>query len=114
MPEFKVGQKVFVYRYHLGKKQIISLEQVTKITPTGLVKVNNCLFYPNGKERTSYPYRYIEVATDEAIEVFKKMCFRNRVKYLLNDLNNITYEQAVEINKILNLGVRSIENGEEV
>lgn len=48
MPEFKVGQKVFVYQYHSGKKQTISLEQ------------------------------------------------------------------AVEINKILNLGVRSIENGEEV
>ena len=101
--EFKVGQKVFVISRYSKR-----LSKVEKITPSGLIKVDGVLYYPDGRERTSgicYANN-IEVATEDAIYQFKKQIFINSVyNKIVHMENDLTYEQAIEINKILDLGI---------
>lgn len=94
----KVGDKVFVCS-RFGKK----LATVDKITPNGFVKVNDRLFYPSGTERSgdNWNRSYLIPATEETIEDFKKKLFIQRCIKDCHNLKELTYAQAVAIEKIL-------------
>lgn len=104
--EFKVGQKVFVISRYNKR-----LSKVEKITPSGFIKVDGTLYHPNGSERTSDSWNSsnIEVATEEDICQFKKQIFISAVyKAMVNIENNLTYEQAVKLNRLLQLTIPEI------
>lgn len=89
----KVGD-IVIFTNSVG---IDSVAIVEKITPKGFIKVNGILFTENGIECGCY----IRQATPELIQQTKQMNFRRYVLNKLHLLKNITYEQSVEINKIL-------------
>lgn len=100
---FKIGQKVLVKGTWESK-----ISEVEKITPTGLIKVDGHLYYPDGGERIagSWHGNHIQIVTDEEILEFYKSIFINKVYNAIRQMqNNLTYEQAVEINNILKLGI---------
>lgn len=100
---FKVGQRVLV---HKGK--FVYMSNIEKITPSGLIKVDGKLYYPDGRERTAdcWNYSTITLATDYDIVQLKKSRFIQRVYDKMKTMNNkLTYEQAIEINRILQLEV---------
>ena len=101
--ELKAGDLVFVTNRH-GT----SLRQVEKITPKGFVKVGNSLFNPEtGVERGTDPWcvTHIKQATAEAVESFKRNALISSTLKVMQGLrrSDITYEQAVEIRKILHI-----------
>lgn len=99
---FEVGQKVFV-----NNGRSIRVSEVTAITPKGFIKVDDTLFKPDGFKRTSdaWDTTHITIATDEKIEELKKKIFIQKVTKALKNVSTITFEQAEEINKILNLDI---------
>jgi hypothetical protein len=94
----KVGDKVIICR-HLGDEEVGVIE---KITPKGYLKVGGCLYYTNGVERaTGWYTSSIKLATDEEIEKLEKRKFRRKVLNKLHALKDISYEQAILIENIL-------------
>lgn len=101
LKNLKVGDKVLV-NDNYGK----TLCKVQRITPTGRIVVDGVQFI-NGVHRYSdWLINTLEQATDEAIIKYNQTKFAKSVLYSLNNLQSITYEQARQINKILNLGVK--------
>lgn len=99
--KLQVGDLVFVHY-----RSTICIKPVQKITPTGLIKVNDNLFNKNGFIRSSDKYNttYIEIATPEKIEEFRQRVYIKKVYRKLKELrvDDITFEQAKEINRIFN------------
>ena len=97
----QVGDLVFVY-YHSST----CVRPVQKITPSGLIKVDGNLFNQNGHIRGggSYCTTRIEIATPEKIEKFRQRIYIKKVYHKLKELSvdDITLEQAKEINRIFN------------
>lgn len=95
----KAGDKV-IYTSRFGGDKVAVVE---KITPKGFIKVNGTLFTEYGINKGSdvWSRSYIRQATPELIQQVEQINFRNYVLNNLHSLKNITYEQAVEINKIL-------------
>lgn len=97
----QVGDLVFVYY-----QRHTCIKPVQKITPSGLIKVDGNLFNSNGLIRGggSYCTTYIEIATPEKIEEFKRRIYIKKVLANLKELkfDDITFEQAERINQIFN------------
>lgn len=97
----QVGDLVFVYY-----QSSTCVKPVQKITPSGLIKVDGNLFNQNGfiKGGGSYCTTRIEVATPEKIEEFRQRVYIKKVYRKLKELSvdDITLEQAKEINRIFN------------
>ena len=102
LKNIQVGDMVFVY-YDTQT----SIKPVQKITPSGLIKVDGNRFNSNGRIRGggSYCTTRIEIATPEKIEEFRKRVYIKKILAHLKELKfeDITLEQAEEINRILAL-----------
>lgn len=100
LSNIKVGNKVFVYDRYNGK----ALRVVESITPKGFIKVGGRLYRKDGFERGSagWAFSSITIATEEEILAFRVKAYQLKVKKQLNELEDITYEQAIEIAKIMN------------
>ena len=97
----KPGDEVFI-RSPYGDKYLRTVE---KITPTGLIKVGGCLYTKEGRQRgEAFAHGLVE-CTPEKKEEFMREVFTHKVLRGLRNVPNITYEQAVEINKVLNLNI---------
>lgn len=80
------------------------LTRVQKITPTGRVIVDNIQFIGGANRSNKWNIMTLEEATAEAVEKYKAIQFIRAVKLAMNNAK-MTYKQAQEINKILNLGM---------
>ena len=80
------------------------LTRVQKITPTGRVIVDNIQFIGGANRSNKWDIMTLEEATTEAVEKYKAIQFIRAVKLAMNN-TKMTYKQAQEINKILNLGM---------
>lgn len=95
----EVGDKVIIHGLR-GRKSIAVVE---KITPKGFIRVSGVLYNTNGFIRGSdiWNIQYITKATVEEVYEVEHNNYRKRILNKLQSLQDITYEQAVEINKIL-------------
>lgn len=80
------------------------LKIVQRITPTGRVIVDNIQFINGVNRSDKWNIMTLEEATTEAVEKYKAIQFIRAVKLAMNN-TKMTYKQAQEINKILNLGM---------
>lgn len=99
LKNLKADDYVFISR-RIGKR----LTRVQKITPTGRVIVDNIQFIGGANRSNEWDIMTLEEATTEAVEKYKAIQFIRAVKLAMNN-TKMTYRQAQEINKILNLGI---------
>lgn len=98
LEDVKVGDVVIVHG-RWSKK----LAMVQSITPSGLIKVNNLLYYPDGRQRggSTWELTHISKATEEQIkEIKEESCIAQTLKRMHNT-SKIDYAQALAINSIL-------------
>lgn len=101
LKNLKADDYVFIIN-RIGKKR---LTRVQKITPTGRVIVDNIQFIGGANRSNKWNIMTLEEATTEAVEKYKAIIqFIRAVKLAMNN-TKMTYKQAQEINKILNLGI---------
>lgn len=99
----KVGDKV-LYKGGSPIAYTDEIREVTRITPTGRIRINNsdCQFNKYGEEMGSgsdwYSYS-ISIPTEEDFERVKRNRAINKAVKLCNkvDRTNITYEQSIKI-----------------
>lgn len=99
LKNLKAGDKVFIDG-RSGKR----LTTVQRITPTGRVVVDNIQFIDGINRSNQWNILMLEEATTEAVGKYKAIQFIRAVKLAMNN-TKMTYKQAQEINKILNLGM---------
>lgn len=100
LKNLKAGDKVFV-RSNSGK----SLETVQRVTPKGRIVVNNVL-YTNGKNCSNmWSILSLEEATEEKVNKFVRTNFVRNIFKAVLEKKGMTYEQAKQINELLDLGV---------
>ena len=99
LKNLKADDYVFISS-RIGKR----LTRVQKITPTGRVVVDNIQFIDGVNRSDKWDIMTLEEATTEAVEKYKAIQFIRAVKLAMNN-TKMTYKQAQEINKILNLGM---------
>lgn len=99
LKNLKAGDKVFVTTTFTK-----DLKTVQRITPTGRVVVNNVQFIDGVNRSSTWQPIYLEEATDAAVERYNAVKFIKQVREALKNVN-LTYGQAKEINKILNLKI---------
>ena len=97
--ELKVGDKVVISRRWNNE----SIGTVTEITKAGNIRVGNTLYKSNGRLRggDSWSYDFIYKATDGEIKRIKEEQVVTRCLNRLRKLTTLTYEQAKQINQIL-------------
>lgn len=100
----KAGDKVIV-RYNCFSKHSYSLEVVEKITPKGYIKVNNILYNNTYGFARGGGHTYLLDYNDERNQIklkedTQKIFIRN-IKAKISNTENMTYEQAMEISKIM-------------
>lgn len=106
--ELKVGDEVFVrnaggYRMTLHKVQSIISAPITG----PIIVVDNVRYSSSGLELgvDLLSCRILEPATKEFISLQEREMFIKRVKTMIKYIDNISYQEAKQINEILNLGV---------
>lgn len=94
----KVGDFVFV-----SGNWGCSLHKVEKITPKGFIKVNGSLYTKDGYERggDSWSITNISPASPDAIKEYNNKIFIREVMNKLRTVKKLSYEQAVDVNRIL-------------
>ncbi len=100
LKNLKVGDSVFVVG--IAYK---SLETVQKVTPKGRIVVNNTLYTDGANLSNAWNIRRLKEATESAVKLYKRERFVRNVFSKLRGTIAMTYKQAKEINKILNLEV---------
>ena len=81
---------------------------VDKVTPKGFIKVNGELYYDDGRKRGGsclWEINFIKKYTEEEGRKIREDMFIRSIRDKLRNIDKLTYEQAVAINKIF-------ENGE--
>lgn len=101
LEKLKVGDKVFV-RDNSG----IRLATVQRITPTGRIVVNNTQFSGGVNRSNMWNIMTLGEATEEKIQQYKIDVFICKVYAALKINKSMNYEQAKQINELLNLGVK--------
>ena len=101
LEKLKVGDKVFV-RSNSG----IRLATVQRITPTGSIVVNNTQFSGGVNRSNMWDIMTLDEATEEKIQQYKINVFIRNVYAALKINKSMNYEQAKQINELLNLGVK--------
>lgn len=115
LKELKKDDLVFVRGFN-GQTNLYSIE---KITPKGNIKVGGGLYNPEtGLRKTSdvFDFSKLEEATPEKVQKFRQ---NNIIKDTLTILANlrikdITYEQFLQLRKILNIENSNEETGNEL
>lgn len=101
LKNLKVGDEVFVCSN--GSK---SLEKVQKVTPKGRIVVNNTLYTDGANRSNMWGIMRLEEAKEEKIQQYKIDVFIRKVYAALKINKSMNYEQAKQINELLNLGVK--------
>lgn len=110
MSDFSVGEQVYIFHYN---SPIMQKAIVEKITPTGFIKAGGALYRPDDHfERGGH--RKILKINEETIAQNRQNAeknFKSNVLYRLetfirkyDNRQGLTYEQACQLNEILNLG----------
>ena len=99
LKNLKADDYVFI-NSRIGKR----LTTVQRVTPTGRIIVDNIQFIGGANRSNKWDIMTLEEATTEAVEKYKAIQFIRAVKLAMNN-TKMTYKQAQEINKILNLGM---------
>ena len=115
LKELKKDDLVFVRGFY-GQTNLYSIE---KITPKGNIRVGGGLYDPEtGLRKTSdvFDFSKLEEATPEKVQKFRQ---NNMIKDTLTILANlqvkdITYEQFLQLRKILNIENSNEETGNEL
>lgn len=99
----KVGDKVLYNHWHFGTTE--EIVTVTKVTPTGRIKIDFCdtQFDKYGRQigkRDSYSNSSISIPTEEDYKRIMQRRVISKAESLMKN-TKVTYEQAVEIIKIL-------------
>ncbi len=97
--DLKVGDKVLVTARY---SQFI--EKVAKITPAGNIRLTNgSLYMPDGRQRGGdiWSTSCIQPLTPELEESLRRTTFIKKTLYVMHEIKDITYEQAIEIRQIL-------------
>lgn len=100
LKNLKVGDRVFVVG-NSGK----SLRTVQRITPKGRIVVDNTLYTDGANCSNEWDIRHLKEATESEVKLYKREMFVRNVFSKLRVTIAMTYKQAKEINKILNLEV---------
>ncbi len=98
--EFKVGMEVL---YTTGYNQKL-ITTIIAITPKGFVKIaSGTLFNPNGRERTSDPWRSGEIreATQRDFDNFEKAKLIKEIKDF--DWRKLDLDKLRELNQLITL-----------
>ena len=105
LSELKAGDSVFVCNRY---KRI--LRTVEKITPTGRIKVGGEYYRTSGYEMGGGHFGrfHLEQATFDAVIDHKKNLFIGDVIKGI-DLQKISYEQAIELNRLFGLKIDEVE-----
>lgn len=101
LEKLKAGDKVFV-----NSRSGTTLETVQRITPTGRIVVCNTQFVGGLARSNMWNIMTLEEATEEKIQQYNKRMFIHRVYVALRINKTMNYEQAKQVNEILNLGVK--------
>lgn len=101
----KVGDKV-LYQYSHWGNRTERIETVTRVTPTGRIRVkgSDSCFNKYGREMgDSYYKAHLSVLTDADEKRIKENSVIERAVSLMGDFNskNLTYDKAVKIVEIL-------------
>lgn len=104
LKKLKPGDDVIVCAWNWGSSYTSS--KVEKITPTGLIRVLGILYKPNDGYSKSGSSNLLNPKDEDAIEKLKEYKERKFVigtMYKIRNTNSkaVTYEQAVQINKIM-------------
>lgn len=95
----KKGDKVIAC-FHSVVSSTEEVAIVERVTPTGLIRVDGRLYYPTGCCRNNDHYYLKECSKEEELRVIKKN-FVSNMMAKLHQLEQLSYEQAVAIDKIL-------------
>lgn len=101
LEKLKVGDKVFV-----NGRSGRTLTTIQRITPTGRIVVNNTQFIDGVNRSNMWDIMTLEEATEEKIHQYNKRVFIHMVYVALKINKTMNYEQAKQVNEILNLGVK--------
>ena len=104
LARLKAGDEV-IYS-HYGEYKVSVVE---KITPTGLIRVQNRLFNKDGSARGEMFGGHLIECTAERKENIQKEEFVRLVWKEMRNLKRLSYKQAVEIKKILDSECESQE-----
>lgn len=108
--QVKAGDKVIVVSsgWYCDDK----IATVEKITPTGLIKVCGTLYYANGMERggNSWSCSHLEEYTEEKGKKIRENLLISETCDKLRNIKELSYEQAVAINKILESEVSTVKD----
>ena len=96
LSNLRVGDKVIVSNY--GYKEIAQIE---KITPSGMIKVNGSLYNKDGSRRGAMYSFCLQECTPEIEKELAQRAFIRKVVTRMRNIKDITYEQAIKINRIL-------------
>ena len=104
LSKLKEGDRVVVYSWGWANSSYKE-SVVEKITPKGFIKVNGSLFNPNDGYRRGDGGACLQNPNDnEVMERVKKYQEDSFIRTILVDMwetRKITYEQAIEIDRIL-------------
>lgn len=104
LSKLKEGDRVVVYSWGWANSSYKE-SVVEKITPKGFIKVNGSLFNPNDGYRRGDGGACLQNPNDnEVMERVKKYQEDSFIRKILVDMwetRKITYEQAIEIDRIL-------------
>lgn len=104
LSQLKEGDKVVVYSYGWGNSSY-NERVVEKITPKGFIKVNGSLFNPNDGYRRGDGGACLQNPNDnevmEKVKKYRKDMFISKILRDMWETRCLTYEQAIEIDRIL-------------
>lgn len=105
--KLKKGDMVIVHSWSAGYS-CYTEETVQKVTPKGFIKVNGSLFNQNdgmARGRGSWSGSCLMDSNDESakeqVKKYRMECYVGRVLRKIRNIPNLTYEQAIEIDRIL-------------
>lgn len=102
LKNLKKGDKVVIERRGMYASQRIDV--VKNITPTGLINVNGTLYRADGSSRgNDWVSEQLLECTKEVELKIKKNAIVREVLRDVNNIKSLTYEQAIEIKKILEI-----------
>lgn len=102
MQEVKPGDKIIIH----GRWRTYVAE-VERVTPTGRIVADGFTFRPDGKQIGGDKWLplYATDGTPDTVEKIKRRDFVGSVLKKMRNAQQITYEQAIAINDILDGGV---------
>ena len=105
LKQLKTGDDVVIRTWNWGGSSYTNAK-VEKITPTGFIRVNGILYKPHDGNSRSGDSGLLDPNDETTIKISKKYKENKFVSETMKKIrnthyNDVTYEQAVEIRKIM-------------